>query len=103
MESKHTPGPWRFADIEKDLDDSRLICQVGDQNIFNGDLFNPPDFDQDQANARLIAAAPDMLKALQEIAEGSGAFSSDPLTHAGNCIDKAISLAEAAIAKATAE
>lgn len=54
------------------------------------------------ANARLIAAAPDLLDALREIANGQGAFSTDPLTHASNTIDDMKELARAAIAKATA-
>ena len=47
------------------------------------------------------AAAPDLLAALQLIAKGEGAFASDPLTHAGNCIDSMKNTAQAAIAKAT--
>lgn len=50
--------------------------------------------------ARLIAAAPTMLEALQEIAKGEGAFSRDQLKHAANVIDNSIALARAAIAKA---
>ena len=50
----------------------------------------------------LHAAAPDLLKALEEIAKGEGAFSRDPLTHAENVIEHAKETARAAIRKATA-
>ena len=68
----------------------------------------------DAKNAPLLAAAPDMaakidrieavngelLAALEEIAEGAGPFSMDPLTHAGNTIEAMKEIARAAIAKA---
>jgi len=38
-----------------------------------------------------------MLKALKEIQKGEGAFSRDPLIHAGNCIEDMKALATAAI------
>jgi len=57
--------------------------------------------DTDIKNARLIAAAPDLLAALEDIAEGVGRFSKDPLTHAENCIEDMKAIARAAIAKAT--
>jgi len=54
----------------------------------------------DDANAeidhRWFAYGP-MLKALKEIQKGEGAFSRDPLIHAGNCIEDMKALATAAI------
>ena len=57
--NKHTPGPWatngRCIYQEADSPDSRQICEI-----------NYLDPDQDhEFNARLIAAAPDLLKVLQ--------------------------------------
>lgn len=58
--SKHTPGPWaldyegpaRLAIIDKD----NRILALGNLQCEDGD--------QDEANARLIAAAPELLGAL---------------------------------------
>lgn len=52
--SKHTPGPWRSADFAVYADDERtsqLVCQ----------LSSGWTLEQDQANGRLIAAAPELL------------------------------------------
>jgi hypothetical protein len=35
-----------------------------------------------------------LREALEEIAKGEGAFSRDPLTHAANCIDRAVATAK---------
>lgn len=52
--TQHTPGPWRWAAVEGGWDgvesDRGLICKLA---------LNEPE------NARLIAAAPEMLEALQ--------------------------------------
>lgn len=98
--TKHTPGPWKaVTSTEKVLD--TVINEFGDPvcQLHNGALnFKPDDI---EANARLIAAAPDLLEALKVIAEGAGRFSKDPITHAQNCIEDMKALAIAAIAKAT--
>ena len=58
-----------------------------------------------KANARLIVTAcnchADLLEALKEIAKGEGAYSQDPLTHAGNTITGMKNIATEAIRKAT--
>lgn len=66
--NKHTPGPW-YANqsgliyaVSDDADESILICDVEGMD---------PDYPnrawQPVANARLIAAAPDLLAALEEM------------------------------------
>lgn len=61
METKHTPGPWVSTDIPSEpivrsdeLDVSVALCfdVTGDEQL---------------ANARLIAAAPDLLEALKAV------------------------------------
>jgi hypothetical protein len=56
--SAHTPGPWRLADAHN----PRVILIDGPQ----GAVGEFVDF-RKMADARLIAAAPDMLAALQNI------------------------------------
>lgn len=61
--SEHTPGPWKVEDFDPDYVD-KSIKRI---HIFNG-MFQVAsavgdDFETRQVNARLIAAAPDMLGA----------------------------------------
>ena len=71
--NKHTPGPW-FVDHESpflvragDDIDGRHIAHIGPANY-------TPRFDVDEPNAKLIAAAPDLLEALSEIINDGGKF-----------------------------
>lgn len=62
MESKHTPGPWESRDGQvwgpnPHEDGDILICDTAP----DGDALTEYDAD----NARLIAAAPDLLAALE--------------------------------------
>jgi hypothetical protein len=62
-ELKHTPGPWETKPT--------LLCDA--VRIFSGDIYlaavTNSDFTlkQNQANANLIAAAPDLLEALERV------------------------------------
>lgn len=66
-ESKHTKGPWTV--------DARAMnsCGVTGQTAFVANCSpragGPMKVDECQANARLIAAAPEMLEALRQITE----------------------------------
>lgn len=58
----HTPGPWKVADrfyVWTDDDVGCEVAKVCDENL-DEDMLGQAD-----ADARLIAAAPDMLNALQ--------------------------------------
>ena len=59
MEGKHTPGPWTVG---------RDYC-FGPQGIGVGVIVAACPNHEAQANARLIAAAPDMLEALRRVKE----------------------------------
>ena len=70
--SKHTPGPWT---IEGKTNAGGF--QVSKPNRKDGTAFSTywiasvgPSLDEDQANAKLIAAAPDLLHAVRSLLEG---------------------------------
>lgn len=67
--SKHTPGPWHVSDVDAvnpriDGSDGRGIAHATqrDPHPITGQGIS---IQQAMANARLIAAAPDLLKALE--------------------------------------
>ena len=73
--SGHTPGPWNYryrfteGDREnKQIDAYAVTADMGNVTICET-LFSCAD---DEANARLIAVAPDLLEALEEIVDRLG-------------------------------
>ena len=84
MTTKHTPGPWHIANgvqIRSNRDQIAKIWMMRDG--------------EGRENARLIAAAPDLLEALNELAAcGAEAWGEDR---------PCVKWAHAAIAKATGE
>jgi hypothetical protein len=90
-EPNHTPGPWK-ADGGDVWDSDMSICILNSENEYG-----PGNRNQIRANARLIAAAPDMLEALEEIARLPIAATYPD----GPCIDREdMSMVLAAISKA---
>jgi len=85
--AKHTPGPWkREAKTGRNrfrITDARGH-QVADTNTYNEDA---------EANADVIAAAPELLEALQELVDGM-----TDVEDSESCV---LFRARAAIAKAT--
>lgn len=60
----HTPGPWRLHEV----DDTRVMGADGSWVAdMGGDYDDALDWPRMEANARLIAAAPDMLAAMKAI------------------------------------
>lgn len=55
---KHTKGEWKLQRDNSISVNESVICQIGSAN--NNDI-------EKAANAKLIAAAPDMLKALESM------------------------------------
>lgn len=104
--SKHTPGPWEVhngTDVYP-VDDEKARFYVADCDPDNApvasSLLEPGEhpntdatYEQAMANARLIAAAPDMLEALRR-------FEAYYPAGINPWLDEAASLARAAIAKA---
>lgn len=65
---KHTPGTWKIAEKHCDNLTEKHIAWTNLREVLapnNGDTSN----DEDYANCKLIAAAPDMLIALQKAVE----------------------------------
>lgn len=95
MNAKHTPGPWEIRDVNvtfisigapehHSLADTWAI----DEGVTTEQL---------HANARLIAAAPELLEALEQISHAEAATYDD--IHAA--IQDLVGIARAVIAKAT--
>jgi hypothetical protein len=92
--SKHTPGPWLAVGAQVEIEDDSVpdICTCDPQVMRQSHLdWHPRTV---EANARLIAAAPDLLEAL----EGTAAL----LEALGYAADTSLTVgaARAAIAKA---
>ena len=83
--SKHTPGPW--------IADGDLILAADNWRVASCHRFPNNDDTARPANARLIAAAPELLEALQAIA------GTDPVDSARDP-QHLVAIARAAIAKA---
>ena len=96
--SKHTPGPWlaqgRYIGVKGHMS---YIGECGDQN---GNWTNEP---MAVANARLIAAAPDLLEALKDMNSGWKYIRHSYGDLYGVGWDRAQEKADAAIAKAQGE
>ena len=66
--SKHTPGPWEV------LDDRSMTSVVVEYGEICDIVQDGRPASENLANARLIAAAPEMLEALERIRDESGPF-----------------------------
>lgn len=93
MTTKHTPGPWQFC--ESELRPGRYSIYANGPVAYCGDTTNEPG--DGEANARLIAAAPELLAALDKAESFIAGFEGDELQEG---IDEMLSEIRAAIAKA---
>ncbi len=73
----HTPGPWRVSNggkgntavvTDREWPKGNAVCLVADPPCHDGEGF-PLSEDVVDANARLIAAAPALLEALEKLVE----------------------------------
>lgn len=93
MNTKHTPGPWHLNHFEKFP--ASIHCAGGYvAQATSGSMFELTE-EQRHANARLIAAAPELLEALKNLDDAVNEPS------LGIDIVEASNKARAAIAKAT--
>jgi hypothetical protein len=120
MTTKHTPGPWHIYQGGNIGDDGFTIAPVGEGG-YVAEFWPPIRSERKQpemfANARLIAAAPDLLEACKRLAMERHTHRTDPnnehgcLTcgqnfrsevhyRVGESSDTDLELARAAIAKA---
>ncbi len=93
MSGQHTPGPWVVGPV-----DDTIVTHLGADGrryeiaAVDGDYNDPDQWPVMEANARLIAAAPELLALLREAAEEIQPF---------NRMADLSERIEAAIAKAT--
>jgi hypothetical protein len=93
MTTSHTPGPWRIIDgTEVRGADGTIVCNTADYRV-------PAPAAEEVAvpDAALIAAAPDLLAALQRIVRAADRMPID------SPLDGIIDEARAAIARATGQ
>ena len=88
---KHTPGPWTFYDDSNDGKTNRIEIVAIGKTVARIYHSVPA---KDLSNARLIAAAPDLLEALLMVLDDPNALDGRPRTY---------EYVRAAIAKATGE
>lgn len=115
MSAKHTPGPWVAAPYEGF--GPRTTVRQGDEKTgmriaSTFETTSPRNIERNEANARLIAAAPELLEALQALVFADDAFARLAMSEHGDEYDRLFEQIEqahdtakkkavAAIAKAT--
>ena len=74
--SKHTPGPWKTWKSELPIDRSRITCvyQEESRTIIVDIPHIPWPREEADANAHLIAAAPDLLEACENLENDDSAI-----------------------------
>jgi len=100
MDSKHTPGPWEQTDGHGPTPHGTAVAQVGGNQYLIASCTAYFGREGGQANARLIAAAPELLAALEQ---AHMALIGYLPAHRNVVTDAAIEAARAAIAKATGQ
>lgn len=70
MNTKHTPGPWSLTENENRIASGNTVIARIYAHTSEGQPSNVAPFtEEDTANAKLIAAAPELLENLQELLE----------------------------------
>lgn len=71
--SKHTPGPWKVDAMGNVWSADTKVCEMSEHPVMASGCYREKTDDEHRANARLIAAAPDLLAALERIADETAA------------------------------
>ena len=95
MTAKHTPGPWRVLRPGPGIDYNWHVTDEMDTFVAHVFGFSHAVDEQSRINASLIAAAPDLLEALQSLVDMDVAYLRGPK------VAEAVKNALAAIDKAT--
>ena len=99
--SKHTPGPWVVVGSRTKYVEARLVGSLMQEVAACGPTMADEGYGQQQeANARLIAAAPDLLEALQDV---DALWMHHSVAHGDGKIGPLHEKVIAAIARATGE
>lgn len=99
--SEHTPGPWMMGDLAKG-GCCEILPITGDRHLAICDVWShEKPFEEQSANARLIAAAPDLLSELLKAEAYVELQTSDPRN--AKLARQDLKSIRAAIAKATGE
>lgn len=97
MQRKHTPGPWTVQEeIDGPVQNTRIVAHKKAVASTAQQCGRPHHWNEAEANARLIAAAPELLEACEALVN---AYS----IHDGTVHARAVDVAVAAIRKATGE
>lgn len=98
IKAAHTPGPWKI-DRGHASGFARGIS-AATRNIVNFNGLASPTAEESQANANLIAAAPELLEALAEFVRIEDEDATGLLAECGSDVVLAIEKARAALSKA---
>lgn len=110
MKTQHTPSPWTISEHEHAnviFSDNGVICDVFHANEDDDMTASVESREESDANARLIAAAPELLSALERLSQKTRR--ANDIQHSGGKIEPEdwselyalTNEAQAAIAKAT--
>jgi hypothetical protein len=94
--SSHTPGPWAYRQSHSDTCDLEVLDSDG--NVVAGEYGV-----REQANARLIAAAPELYEALSKIEKRLFAFGHVQTNLDRHDVASMLDVARGALAKARGE
>jgi hypothetical protein len=94
MSTTHTPGPWLYEPETETIRSVKENYWLASMESFEGEVSN-------EANARLIASAPELLEALRALHEYTRALSAGYRNALTEAEDELYTQVSAAIAKAT--